>query len=51
MLLALVTAQRTQTLAKLDLTFMQDLPDRIMFSICDRIKTTRPGKYLAPIEI
>ena len=30
---------------------MQDLPDRIMFSIRDRIKTTRPGKHLAPIEI
>lgn len=51
MLLALVTAQRTQTLAKLDLTFMQILPDRIMFSIRDRIKTTRPGKHLAPIEL
>lgn len=46
-----VTAQRTQTLAKLDLTLMQDLPDRIMFSIRDLIKTSRPGKHLAPIEI
>ncbi|KAL9962673.1 hypothetical protein ACROYT_G031795 [Oculina patagonica] len=50
-LLALVTAQRTQTLSKLDMTFMQDLPDKIVFSIRDRLKTTRPGKHLDPIEI
>lgn len=26
-LLVLITAQRTQTLSKLDMTFMQDMPD------------------------
>lgn len=51
MFLALVTAQPTQTLAKLDLAFIQDLPDRIVFSIRDRIKATCTGKHLAPIEI
>ena len=50
-LLALITAQRCQTLVKLDLDNMQELPDRIVFYIRDKLKTTRPGKHIAPIEI
>jgi len=30
---------------------MQDLPGRIVFTIGDKLKTTRPGKHLAPIEL
>ena len=30
---------------------MQELPDRIVFHIRDKLKTTRPGKHIAPIEI
>ena len=49
--LALVTAQRTQTLSKLDTSCMQETQDGIVFTIRDTLKTTRPGKHLAPIEI
>ena len=51
MLLALVTAQHSQTLANLDTRFMQELPDKIVFTIRGTLKTTRPGKHLAPIEM
>ena len=50
-LLALITAQRCQTLVKLNINHMQNLPDRIVFQIRDKIKTTRPGKYIEPVEI
>ena len=50
-LLALVTAQRTQTLSKLDTSCMQETQEGIVFTIRDPLKTTRPGKHLAPIEI
>ena len=51
MLLALVTAQRTQTLAYLDTRVMQVLPDKIVFTIRESLKTARPGKQLGPIVI
>ena len=51
MLLALVTAQRTQTLSKLDTSCMQETTTGIIFTIRDTLKTTPPGKQLAPIEI
>ena len=51
MLLALVTAQRTQTLSKLDTSCMQETTTGIIFMLRDTLKTTRPGKHLAPIEI
>lgn len=51
MLLALVTAQQCQTLTKLDIAFMQETPDKIIFTVREIIKTTRPGKHLEPIEI
>ena len=51
MLLALVTSQRTQTIAKLNTSFMQELPDKLVFTIRDTLKTSRPGKHLEPIHI
>ena len=51
MLLALATAQRTHTLAKLDTRIMQEMPGKMAFTIRDILKTTRPGKHLDPIEI
>ena len=50
-LLALITAQRCQTLVKRDIDNMQELSDRIVFHIRDKLKTTRPGKHIAHIEI
>ena len=51
MLLALVTTQRPQTLSKLDTSCMQETTIRITFTIQDTLKTTQPGKHLAPIQI
>ena len=51
MLLCLLTGQRCQTLTKLDTALMQDLPGQIVFTIGDKLKTTRPGKHLAPMEL
>ena len=51
MLFCLLTGQRCQTLTKLDTALMQELLGKIMFTIGDKLKTTRPGKHLAPIEL
>lgn len=47
-LLALVMAQRCQTLATLDTRFMQELADKTVFTIRDNLKTTRPRKHQDP---
>lgn len=49
MLLALVTMQHT--LSKLDTLCMQETRTGSIFTIGDTLKTTRPGKHPAPIEI
>ena len=51
MLLCLLTGQRCQTLSKLDITLMQKLPGKYVFTIGEKLKTTRPGKHLEPIEL
>ena len=51
MLLCLLTRQRCQTLTKLDNNFMQIFPDKIVFTVGEKLKTTRPGKHLQPIEL
>ncbi|KXJ20632.1 hypothetical protein AC249_AIPGENE949 [Exaiptasia diaphana] len=48
---ALTTAQRCQTIASLDIELMQVMPDRIRFTLKDKLKTTRPGSHLEPIEV
>ena len=44
-LTALVSAQRSQSLAALSLDSMQRMPDEYRFSITDILKTSRPGKF------
>jgi len=51
MLLCLLTGQRCQTLSKLDITLMQKLPGKYVFTIGEKLPTTRPGKHLEPIEL
>lgn len=51
MLLWLLTGQRCQTLTKLDTALVQELPGKIVFTIRDKLKTTRLGKHLVPIEL
>jgi len=51
MLLCLLTGQRCQTLSKLDIKLMQKLPGKYVFTIGKKLKTTKPGKHLEPIEL
>lgn len=51
MLLCLLTGQRCQTLSKLDIKLMQKLPGKYVFTIGEKLKTTKPGKHLEPIEL
>ena len=50
-LLALLTAQRCQTLKSLDLDFMQETENQVVFTIRKKLKTTRAGKHLPPIQL
>ena len=51
MLLCLLTGQRCQTLTKLDISFMQALPDKYVFTIGENLKKTKPGKHLEPVDL
>ena len=50
-LLALLTGQRCQTIHKLDINHMQQLPQKYIFTIEATLKQTKPGKHLEPIEL
>ena len=50
-LLCLLTGQRCQTITKLDIQFMQKLPNKYIFHIQEPIKTSKPGRHIAPIEL
>ena len=50
LILALVTGQRVQTLAALDINFMTILDDKIVFNVQKCLKTSKPGKALS-VEI
>ena len=49
-LLALCSAQRSQTLAALDLDHMIDNGNMISFNITSLLKTSQPGKQVHNIE-
>ena len=49
-LLALCSAQRSQTLVDLDLDNMHDNGDKIIFNIQSLMKTSKPGSHLQPVE-
>ena len=51
MLLCLTTGQRGQTIHKMDVSGIQALPDRYRITINDKLKHTKPGKHLAPIDL
>ena len=51
MLLCLTTGQRGQTIHKMDVTGIQALPDRYRLTINEKLKQTKPGKHLAPIDL
>ena len=51
MLLALVTGQRVQTLACLDLTYMKVTDKNVFIQVREILKSSKPGKHLEPINI
>ena len=49
MLLCLTTGQRGQT--KFDINYIQDLGDRYRITVNEKLKQTKPGRHLEPIEL
>ena len=50
-LLFLITGQREQTIHKLDINFIQAVPNGYRITIKDKLKSTRLGKHLAPLDL
>ena len=51
MLLCLTTGQRGQTIHKFDINYIQDLGDRYRITVHEKLKQTKPGRHLEPIEL
>lgn len=51
MLYCLLTAQRDQTLGKLTVTNMELTESKCIFYVSELVKTSKPGKHLAPLEL
>lgn len=51
MLLCLTTGQRGQTIHKFDNNYIQELSDRYRISVHEKLKQTKPGRDLKPIEL
>lgn len=51
MLLCFTTGQRGQTIHKFDINYIQDLGDRYRISVHEKLKQTKPGRHLEPIEL
>ena len=51
MLLCLTTGQRGQTINKFDINYIQDLGDRYRITVHEKLKQTKPGRHLEPIEL
>lgn len=50
-LLCLTTGQCGQTIHKFDINHIQDLGDRYRISVHEKLKQTKPGRHLEPIEL
>ena len=51
MLLCLTTGQRGQTIHNFDNNYIQNLSDRYRISVHEKLKQTKPGRDLKPIEL
>jgi hypothetical protein len=51
MLLCLLTAQRCQTIHLMDIGYIQELEDRYRVGFGSKLKQTKPGHHLAPMEL
>lgn len=50
-LLFLTTGQRGQTIHTIDINYIQELPNGYRITIQGKLKQTRPGKHLKPLEL
>ena len=50
-LLFLTTGQRGQTIHKIHTNHIQEIPNGYRITIKEKLKQTRPGKHLAPLEL
>ena len=50
-LLFLTTGQRGQTNHAINVNYIQELPNRYRITIREKLRQTRPGKYLKPLEL
>ncbi|KAK2548210.1 hypothetical protein P5673_031677 [Acropora cervicornis] len=51
MLLCLTTGLRGQTIHKFDTNYIQDLGDPYRITVHEKLKQTKPGRHLEPIEL
>ncbi|XP_028392200.1 uncharacterized protein LOC114531256 [Dendronephthya gigantea] len=51
MLLCLLTGQRCQTVHSMDIKYMQKMTDRYRITIQQKLKQTKSGKHIDPIEL
>ena len=51
MLLCLTTGQRGQTIHMLDVRYIQEFPNKYRITLQGKLKTTKPGKHLKPIDL
>jgi hypothetical protein len=51
MLLFLLTAQRCQTIHQLDVNYIQAMENKYRITIMQKVKQSKPGRYLEPIEL
>ena len=51
MLLCLTTGQRGQTVHTMKVNCIQELPDRYRITIDEKLKQTKPGRHLKPLEL
>ena len=50
-LLFLTTGQRGQTIHKIDINYIRELPNGYRITIQEKLKHTKPGKHLAPLDL
>ena len=51
MLICLTTGQRGQTIHKMDVSYIQEMDGRYRITVCDKLKQTKPGRHLEPIDL
>ena len=51
MLLCLTTGQRGQTIHKIDVNYIQEMDDRYRITIREKLKQTKPGRHLEPLDL